>query len=460
MLHEGGTQMMRFGRRFFWISTVLILALVNCHPVGPGSERWVYRLMGAKYANSSAVSIACGSDGTLYAAGQSGYFPSDTIFVVALDATGKANWTYTRVGSADAITLGADGNVYVAGSANVPGSYTQSLLVFSLTAAGVERWAFQSAADSSAGTYSDYASAVACGADGNVYAAGAVLGRFAVTSLTADGQERWTSLEGPAGGYTSYAQSLLWGSDGNVYAAGTLADTALSSSARYASVVGFTPAGVERWTYSRRTTDTSTSEGSSLVQGMDGNLYFMSSLATRNVYFTSLAEVVSLTLDGAERWIHDYVAYGGTYAMGGASALARRADQGVFLGMYESVDTVSPYSRFAAASLDASDQEAWSYRRGTKVAAPNALTLTTDADGNLYCGGNFDASREFSIASLTASGSLRWIYSYATGLFGGGGGAQSVTTGGGNVFAGGFATGYNVGQYFLVVSLSSGGGAD
>jgi hypothetical protein len=460
MLHDGGTQMMRFGRRFFWISTVLLLVQVNCHPVGPGSERWVYRLMGSGYSGAQAAVVACGSDGMVYAAGQSGYFPSDTIFVVALDATGKASWTYTRLGNADAITLGADGNIYVAGSANVPGSYTQSFLVFSLTPAGVERWAFQSAADSSGGTYSDYASAVACGADGNVYAAGAVLGRFAVTSLTAGGQERWTSLKGPAGDYTSYAQSLLWGSDGNVYAAGTLADTALRGSARYASVVGFTPAGVERWTYSRRTTDTSASEGSSLVQGMDGNLYFMSSLATRNVYFTSLAEVVSLTLDGAERWIHDYVAYGGTYAMGGASALARRADQGVFLGMYESVDTVSPYSRFAAASLDASGQETWSYRHSAKVTAPNALTLTTGADGNLYCCGNFDASDEFSIASLTSSGSLRWVYGYATGLFGGAGAAQSITTGGGDVFAGGFANGYNVGQYFLVVSLSAGGGAN
>jgi hypothetical protein len=460
---------MRFGRRFLWVSTVLILALVNCHPVGPGSERWVYRLMGTgSYPSGQAAVVACGSDGTVYAAGQITFYDagqvSDTLEVVAVTADGSELYRYhASTGFANGLALDADGNLYVAGGTRNNGTAPDRFLVLSLDPTGAERWAYRYAGDSSSGGSGSSASSVVCGQDGNVYVAGAINGVFAVVSLTAGGQERWRYQWHGVSSFSTGAQSVLWGTDGNLYAGGTLADSGQYRGGyqtfTLASVVSLTPGGVERWVYRRNLPDTGSGSGSALVQGRDGNLYLLCSFFGNTMRYQSMTGVASLTLDGQERWTRDYAAGGGVYS-GNGCALARSSDQGVFLGMYVLTDTVSSTSRFSVASLDSGGQQRWRYTHNHVLSYSAGIALTQGDDGNLYCTGSFNEAGRFSLASLSNTGSLRWVYQYATGLFGGQSAALGLAWGSGNVCAGGYSSGYRVGQYFLVVSLSAGGGAD
>jgi hypothetical protein len=460
MLHEGGAQMMRFGRRSFWIFLVLVLALVNCQPTGPGSERWVYRLLGTNgYPFGQATVVACASDGTVYAAGQ----VSDTIEVVAVTADGQARWTYRYRASAGipyGLALDSEGNLYVAGETQNDGTAPNRLLLLSIDPSGAERWVYLPAGDSGSGGYGSSASSVICGQDGNVYVAGSINGRFAVVSLTASGQERWNCEPAGTGSYSSVAQSVLWGTDGNLYAGGTLVEPepypGSNLDLMYASVVSLTPGGVARWVYERSLADSSSSYGSSLIQGADGNLYLLCSYMHVTEPYQSMAGVASLTLDGQERWARDYEAGGSVYD-GNAWALARSSDDGVFLGMYSLTDNIGSASRFSVASLDSTGQQRWLYTNNHELSGAAGIAMTTGDDGNLYCAGSFNETGDFSLASLSKTGSLRWVYQYATGLFGGQSAALGLAWGGGNVCAGGYASGYRVGQYFLVVSLSADG---
>ena len=462
---------MNFGQRFFWIFAVLVLFLSNCNPTDPGSERWIYRLMGAgNYPSAQASVVACGSDGTVYAAGQISFWNSsevsDTLEVVALTADGHERYRYhASTGFANGLALDGDGNLYVAGGvSHYTGSASDRFLVRSLDPTGAERWAYLHVGDSMGSGSGSSASSVVCGEDGNIYAAGSINGIFSVVSLTAGGEERWTYQ--PAGSnplYSTVAQSLLWGTDGNLYAGGTMTDTGWYQgnyqTFTSSSAASLTPGGVERWIYRRTQPNGSSSYGSSLVQGTDGNLYLLCSFTRSTGSYQSMAGVASLTLEGQERWARDYATSWNMYGSTGR-ALARSSDQGVYLGVYIPADTVSETSRFSVVSLDAAGEQRWLYSHSQALAYPAGVLLTTGGDGNLYCAGDFSETGRFSVASLGSAGGLRWVYQFATGLFGGPGAANCVAWGDGNVYAGGYANGYNVGQYFMVVSLDAGSGAD
>ena len=458
---------MNFQQRLFWFFAVLVLLSGNCNPTGPGSERWTYRLIEAgRYYGAQASVVACGSDGTVYAAGQftlpsSGEL-SDSLEVVALTADGTERYRYRASGFANGLAVDGAGDLYVAGGASRYTGSGDRFQVCRLDPTGTERWVYRHAWDSMGAGGGSYATSVVCGGDGNVYAAGSISGVFSVVSLTAGGEERWTYQ--PAGVNPSHhtaAQSLLWGSDGNLYVGGTLSDTAfyqgMYQTFTSSSAVSLTPGGAERWTYRRGQPDAGSSYGSSLVQGTDGNLYLLCSFTRNSGNYESMAGIASLTLEGLERWTRDYVTsrnmYGGT-----GRALAKSADQGVCLGTYVSADTVTETSRFSVASLDADGQQRWLYSHSRELAYPAGMFLTTGDDGNLYCAGDFSEAGGFSLASLNNAGGLRWEYRFATGLFGGPGAANCVAWSDGNVYAGGYANGYNVGQYFLVVALDAGSG--
>ena len=446
---------MNFGRRSFWIFLVPILALVNCHPTGLGSERWVYRLFDQSGYGAGAAAVVFGRDGTAYVAGRT----QQTIVVVALNSAGIEQWQYRfdtlGIGALQAnyLTLGKDGNLYVTGMTGSYGSTGPGFLVGSLTTAGVLRWTCWRA-DSS---YGNGAASVVCGDDGNIYAGGTLHGSFAVMSLTADGQSRWTYERAGFQAAGTSATQVIWGADGNLYVGGILEDTWPA----HVGVVSLTPDGGERWVYSQAATEGWVNAGVSLAQGPDGNLYALGvhSWLNGSVYGGELA-AISLTLDGQERWVKTCAAASNTYYGAGAGALACGPDTNVYLAFYQPADSGHFNARFSVLSLTGAGEQRWSYAHDRTMQGSSAPSIVMGDDGNLYCAGSLNEAGRFSLASLTGTGNLRWVYQHSAGLFGGQAAALGLAWEGGNVCTGGYADGYKVGQYFLVVSLSAGGGAD
>jgi hypothetical protein len=159
-----------------------------------GSERWVYLYDGPASGDDWANWITTGSDSSLVAAGYSlgnGTYADFT--VVSVSTSGAERWTYRYDGPGGAddeaysVVTGSDGNLYAAGNSTGSGSWFDFTVV-SLSPSGGERWVYRY--DGPGDNY-DYAYSIAAGADGNVYATGystgsGTSGDLAVVSLSGD----------------------------------------------------------------------------------------------------------------------------------------------------------------------------------------------------------------------------------------------------------------------------------
>ena len=110
-----------------------------------GGERWVYRYDGPGNGRDVASLIIMGSDGNVYAAGFIEVSGTDFDFtVMSLTDSGGERWVYRYDGPANAgdralsIIMGSDGNLYAAGESRGNGTYYDFTVVSLTPDVGVE----------------------------------------------------------------------------------------------------------------------------------------------------------------------------------------------------------------------------------------------------------------------------------------------------------------------------------
>jgi hypothetical protein len=249
-------------------------------------------------------------------------------------------------------------------------------------------------------------------------------------------------------GDVSWANSAVTDADGNTYAAGTRGGTNGGF-----IVVSVNPSGGERWVYRYTNPGGSGDEAQSVVAGADGNIYAagLSTDSGAGIDFT----VVSLTSGGAERWVYRY--NGPANSIDVANSLIAGSDGNVYAA---GTSTGTGYD-FTVISLTASGSERWVYRyNGPGNSSDGAYSLVRGADGNVYAAGVSTGSEgfdDFTVVSLTSGGAERWVYRYN-----GPGNyvdeASSLVVGAdGNIYAAGPTTGSGANYDFTAISLTSGG---
>jgi hypothetical protein len=203
-----------------------------------GTKSWT-KLLGTS-SSDIANALTTGSDGAIYVSGSTesnldgqtnnGY--SDA-FITKYLPNGTKSWTKLLGGSsydsANALTTGSDGAIYVSGSTygNLDGQTNngdRDAFITKYLADGTKSWT-----KLLGGSNDDSASDLTTGSDGAIYVSGSTYGNLDgqtnngdsdafITKYLPDGTKSWTKLLGSSS--NDYATALTTGSDGAIYVSG------------------------------------------------------------------------------------------------------------------------------------------------------------------------------------------------------------------------------------------------
>lgn len=168
-----------------------------------GRQLWV-RTAGSSLRPASCEAMAVGSDGAVYLAGARYRVGGGVLLLTKYNAAGKRLWTATWDGpgaadSGDAVAIAPSGNVYVAGT-DRDSAYSYDIILLKYSPAGKKLWARRY--DGPAGL-DDWARALVVDGSDNAYIAGTsqttVAGLRGAVALkySRKGQLRWASRTDP-----------------------------------------------------------------------------------------------------------------------------------------------------------------------------------------------------------------------------------------------------------------------
>jgi uncharacterized delta-60 repeat protein len=274
-----------------------------------GDSNWVYRYSGPGTWTNEAQSLEYGLDGNIYAGGwtaRTGGSSSD-FAVISLTPAGDTNWTYihppqaTGYDQVSSLVFGADSNIYVAGGINNSAG-NLDFSVVCLTHDGNVDWIYQ--LNGSMNNF-DIANAISYGADGNIYAAGQIrLGTsnfdLVVVSLSSVGDTNWVySYDGSAHSF-DWAHAITYGQDGNIYVAGSVDE----GNSTDIAVLCLDTSGDTNWVYRYDGTEHLSDGGEAIAYGLDGNIY-VAGVSQETPYGPEFT-IISIDASGNENWIYTY----------------------------------------------------------------------------------------------------------------------------------------------------------
>jgi|Deesub1362A_J573_1020465.scaffolds.fasta_scaffold00025_38 hypothetical protein len=261
--------------------------------------------------------------------------------------------------------------------------------------------------------------------------------------------ERWVYRYDGGAQAPDYANSVTYGLDGNIYATGDISPQ--TDEPAKLMVVSLSSDGTERWKYIYPPSPYLGSEGYSLVYGLDDYIYTAGNLQGD-------FGVISLTPDGSERWIYRY---NGPGDLADEARWITYGDDGNIYAAGYSYGGFSSDDDFIVISITSGGTERWIYRYNGANGDDGAICVIYGNDGNIYaCGSSYQGTPtgdDFTVISLTSSGSLRWVYLYDGGGNWGDLGLSMVYGEDDNIYVAGYSTGDGTGSDFTVISFTNTG---
>jgi uncharacterized delta-60 repeat protein len=368
-----------------------------------GFERWVFVYNGLDNYDDYAVSIVGGPDGNLYVAGEI-YGNFEDFAVISLNPGGDLRWIYQYDGPggyddyALSIACDSNGNIYAAGYSW--GLYTyRDFTVISLDPSGNERWVYRF---NDFGNDWDDALSVTYGSNGKVYATGytyrvLTLADFTVISLDTLGNFNWIYRFNGAGNSYDLGRAIISGSDGNIYCAGY---TTGEGGSHDFTVLSFSSAGQLRWSYIYDGPSGEYDEAWAITEGPDGNIYtagYTYRFGDKDIF------VVCFDTSGTVRWAFSYDSPG--YSLEHAYSITTSLDGLI----YVAGSVLSQDEDFLILCIDTTGDLKWSFVYNGTGENPydRAMSITIGNNGNIYASGFIsETSQDFAVVSLIDSSSF------------------------------------------------------
>lgn len=304
------------------------------------------------------------------------------------------------------------------------------------------------------GNSADEGNQIIFGQDGNIYTVGNSTGSgtwydFTVISIDDQGNERWIyRYDGPAS-YYDYGSSIVFGVDDNIYASG---NRSRFMGFYEAIIVNLDTLGNEKWLC----VDSALLHIDQIVFGQDGNIYGIG--YSNNAGTGDDLAVVSHDEQGNMRWLYEYY---GSYSDWGRS-IAYGSDGNVYASGTHYLDGFSN-SDCLIIGIDSLGNEKWVYTyNGTGNELDDAQSIIYGQDGNVYAAGFCEDTGtglqwDFLVISLDTLGNERWLYKYN-------GPGDYVDVGraivygqDGNLYTAGYSDGSGTSDDLVVISLDTQG---
>jgi len=390
------------------------------------TENWVARFTTAEYSNDAAHALTVDAQGNVYVTGTATIshdggdsYTDSAMLTVKYGVTGDQEWSaryegYHDGNSGEAIAVDASGNVYVAGVSDGGPSAYQDIVVVKYDASGVPIW---SSLYDSGGR--DLVAAMVLDCEGCVYVTGES-DAFADTEedwvtikYDAHGNEVWIDrYDGPAGRF-DYPFALALGPDGNLYVAGSAYCGSYTSNDY--TVVRYTPGGERTWVSHYDGDGHSADYATALAFDPHGNVC----VTGRSHGIDSDFDYATVTFDanGDLLWAarYDGPSHGGDSAV----ALAVDARGNVYVAGHSERETDADHD-FVVVSYDTYGRRRWSARydgpdggrdlvRGMALNDGDGIYVTGYVNGGLAG----DASRmDFCTVAYDLAGRERWVAIY------------------------------------------------
>jgi len=221
--------------------------------------------------------------------------------IVSLTPEGTERWTRLHAGpgggtdSANAITMGPDGNLYVAAFGDeIMGDNTEFVVLSLEPDSGTERWVYATGA-----SYVDEATSVVCGPDSSVYAAGHFWGGEAVMAAVKlepdSGNEVWRVTHNRR---NARAVDIAVGNDA-VYVAGW----AENNNHDYTVLSCSQDTGGINWSYIKTIGNQQSDKAYAVTVGTDGNVYSAGRIIDTVLPYHHFA-VACVNAAGEEQWVY------------------------------------------------------------------------------------------------------------------------------------------------------------
>ena len=430
-----------------------------------GEPLWTNRYSGPGNSDDVAVALQADVSGNVYVTGYSfGSGSQNDYATIAYSSAGVPLWTnlYNGPGNstdqANAVAVDTSGNVYVTGYSFGSGdSYDYATIAYS--SAGVPLW---TNLYNGPGNSTDQANAVAVGASGEVYVTGASYGSgsgvdYATVAYSNAGLPVWTNRYSGPGSRTDSPSSVAVAVGGDVVVTGS--STGTNGYPDYATVA-YSSAGVPLWTNRYNGPADRLDRACCVATGSSGNVYVTGYSASTNTYPYPYAHdyaTVAYSSTGVPLWTNRYngpansydQAYGAAVDAGGNVVVT-----GNSVGNGSGAD-------YATIKYSSGGEALWTNRyNGLANSADSASAVVVDTGGNVFLAGYSTGSggdRDCVAIAYSSAGVPWWTNTY-NGLRKGEALATAVAVdAGGKVVVTGYSTGNGTAGDYTTIKYSSGG---